>query len=327
MLSRSKSMAFRWWGSAKIRLMYYWGVLVRDTWLRIKDSRLVCNPVVSMVGRVSKEMADDDATHLAAGVAYYAIFSLFPLLLGLLAISGQVLASDSTQQSFLRYVTDNLPGSEGLVQDRVSEVVHFRGVLGIGAIIGLLWSASAVFGAINRSVNRAWDVHKDRPFYIAKPFQIGMALLVGVIFLVSTSATSAIEVLADPDRNMGIPGQGLLQSVGLTHLVVRILPCGLNFLLFLLVYKVVPNCKTYWRYVWPGAVLAALLFELAKGLFIWYLDNVASFQEVYGSLTSVMVLLFWIYLSSLILILGAEFSSEYGRMRTGVGRGKLIHPE
>ncbi len=270
-------------------------------------------------------MGDDDATHLAAGVAYYAIFSLFPLLLGMLAISSLLATSESVGPSFISYVTDNLPGSEQLVAQNVDQVVQYRGVLGIGAIIGLLWSASAVFGAINRSVNRAWDVHQNRPFYIAKPIQIGMALLVGVIFLVSTSATSIIEVLPSADEDLGLPGQSVFLSLGLANVAVRAVPLALNLLLFLLIYRFVPNCKTYWRYIWPGALVAAVLFELAKGLFIWYLDNMASFQQVYGSLTSVMVLMFWIYISALILILGAEVSSEYGRMRSGVERGNLIH--
>lgn len=298
---------------------------VSQTWAKIKDSALVHNPLVSLTWRVLKEMGDDDATHLAAGVAYYAIFSIFPLLLGLLAISGQVLASEAIGQSFLRYVTANLPGSEDLVAKNISQVVQFRGVLGIGAIIGLLWSASAVFGAISRSVNRAWDVPRDRPFYIAKPLHLGMAFVVGVIFLMSTTATSVIEVLSDPSRDLGIPGQGFFLGLGVAHVALRALPWGLNFLFFLLIYRFVPNCKTYWRYVWPGALLAAVLFETAKGLFIWYLDNLASYEQVYGSLTSVMVLLFWIYLSALILILGAEVSSEYGRVRAGVQRGTLIH--
>ncbi len=296
----------------------------KRAWTGLKDSRLAHNLVVLLAWRVVKEMADDDATHPAAGVAYYALFSLFPLLLGLLAISGQVLASESIEQSFSSYVTEYLPGSEELVSKNVSEVVHLRGVLGIGAVIGLLWSASAVFGAISRAVNRAWDVPQDRPFYIAKPFQLGMSFVVGVIFLISTSATSAIEVLSDPSRDMGIPGQGFFLGLGLAHVAMRALPWGLNFLSFLLVYRLVPNCKTYWRYVWPGAMVAAVLFEIAKGLFIWYLDNLASYQQVYGALTSVMILLLWIYLSSLILILGAEISSEYGRIRAGVGRGTLI---
>ncbi len=226
------------------------------------------------------------------------------------------------------YVTGYLPGSEDPVARNVSDVVQLRGVLGIGAVVGLLWAASAVFGAISRSVNRAWDVPHDRPFYIAKPLQIGMAFVVGIIFLIATSATSVIEVLSNPNRDLGIPGQGFFLGLGLgsglANLALRAFPWGLDFLIFLLIYRFVPNCKTYWRHIWPGALVAAVLFEFAKGLFIWYLDNLVSYRQVYGSLTSVMALLLWTYLSSLILILGAEISSEYGRMRHGLERGTLI---
>ena len=159
-------------------------------------------------------MRDDDATHLAAGVAYYAMFSLFPLLLGFLAVAGLVLKSEGVEQKFLDFVTENLPGSEQIIKDNVGQVVRVRGLLGIGAFIGLLWTASAVFGAINRAVNRAWDIPRDAPFYIAKPRQMVMALGVGVLFLLSTSATSAIQVLSDPNRELGLPRAGIFVGVG-----------------------------------------------------------------------------------------------------------------
>jgi membrane protein len=113
-------------------------------------------------------MVNDDATYLAAAIAYYAIFSLFPLLLGFLAIIGLVLDSQSLQQSFLDFASQNLPGTAGLVRDNVRGVVGFWGALGVGSILGLIWSATAVFGAINRAVNRVWDVQEERPFYINK---------------------------------------------------------------------------------------------------------------------------------------------------------------
>ena len=90
--------------------------------------------------------------------------------------------------------------------------------------------------------------------------------------------------------------------------------------IFLLIYRVAPNTKTYWRYVWPGAVVAAVLFEIGKGIFVWYLENLATHSVIYGSLTSVMALMLWIYLSSLAMILGAEISSEYSRLRMGAAR-------
>ena len=284
------------------------------------------NFVAVLSWRVFKELGDDDATHLAAGVAYYSLFSLFPLLLGLLAIGGIVLEAETQQQEFLNFITDNLPGSRGFVEENIQEVVQFRGILGIGAIVGLLWSASVGMGAVARGVNRAWDIHQNRPFYIAKPLQIMMALAVGVLFLISASATSAIEVITDPQRDLGIPAQEFFVGLGLAGVALRLIPFSINLGIFLLIYYFAPNCKTYWRYVWTGAVVAALLFEIAKGLFLWYLDNLASYRQVFGSITSVMILLIWIWVSALILILGAEISSEYGRMRRGVARGVLLHP-
>lgn len=277
-------------------------------------------PWVNLMWRVFKWMRHDDATHLAAGVAYYAMFSLFPLLLGLLAISGSVLASEGIERGFIDFVTANLPGSRDLVAENVSQVIQFRGIFGAVAILGLLWSASAVFGAISRSVDRAWGVRQDRPFYIAKILHIGMALTVGVLFLLSTAATSVIEVFSNRTRDLAILGQDIFPDLGLANLALRAVPWVITFLIFLFLYRFVPNTKTYWRYIWPGAITAAGLFEVAKSLFVWYLDNLAIYSQVYGSLTSVIMLLLWIYVSALILILGAEISSEYSNLRMGVTR-------
>ena len=85
-------------------------------------------------------------------------------------------------------------------------------------------------------------------------------------------------------------------------------------LVFLVAYRFVPNTKTYWRYVWLGAVVATVLYQLGRHIFIWYLGNLANYDTAYGPVSSVMVFLFWTYLSALTLILGAEISSEYERM-------------
>ena len=79
--------------------------------------------------------------------------------------------------------------------------------------------------------------------------------------------------------------------------------------------------QTYWRHIWPGALLAAVLFELARTLLIFYLENFANYQLVYGSIASIIVLLVWIYYSAFIMILGAEFTYQYGRMRYSVTAG------
>ena len=285
------------------------------------DSPVCRNKTLVLTARVAKEMQQIESTHLAAGVAYYALLSLFPLLLGLLALGGILLSSEGTYQGLLSFVTENLPGSKAFVEQNVGEVVEFRGVVGVGAILGFLWTASIGFGAVARSVNRAWGIRVNRPFYVAKPLHILMALAVGALFLISTSATSVIEVITDPERDFGIPAQEFFLQLGLGHLALRMVPWGINIFIFLMIYRFAPNCKTYWRYIWPGAVVAAVLLEVSKGLFLWYLDNLAIYNQVYGSVTSVIVLLFWIYVSALILILGAEIGAEHSRMQLGIEQG------
>ena len=289
----------------------------------VGNSSIVDNSVVALGWRVFKELGDDDAAHLSAGVAYYSVFSVFPLLLGLLAISGTVFTSITLQEQFLDYVTESMPGSKEFVTTNIEELVRFRGALGIGAILGLLWSGSSAFGAMSRAINRAWDVDKDRPFYVAKTLHIIIALGVGILFLLSSFASVAIELLSNYSRDLGLPGNEFSLGFGFGNFMLKAVPWAITLAVFLLLYRFVPNCKTYWRYVWTGAVVAAILFEASKGIFMWYLVNVANYELIYGSVASMMVLMSWAYVSAFILILGAEISSEYGRMRNGVDRGQF----
>jgi len=267
---------------------------------------------VLLAWRVLREMGQDDATHLAAGVAYYAIFSVIPLLLGLLAIMGLVLNSPDLQRQFLDFVTANMPGSSGFVSNNVGQIVKWRGTLGIGAIIGLLWSGRAVFAGMSRAINRAWGIRQDRPFYIALPRQMAMTIILGSLMLLSTLSSSVIQLLNN--EIFGASRQEPLVDLGLSYIALYGVPSTITLFTFLLIYRFIPNRKMRWSYTWPGALIAATLFESAKILFFWYLEAFAVYDQIYGSLASVMAFLFWAYWSSLILILGAEICSEYERV-------------
>ena len=270
---------------------------------------------VRLAVRTVREMSDDDATHMAAGVAYYAIFSLFPLIIGLIAVFNLLPASEDRQAQFTEFIAGYLPGSEGLLDSNV----RVSGTLGAISILGLLWSGSAMFGAVARVVNRAWDVQKDPPLFISKPRQMGMALVVGLMFLTSMAAAAFVRTAGDYART-GLPASDFLVSEA-SRVILQATSFSLTLATFLLIYKAMPNTRTYWRHVWPGALLAAVMFEAGKAAFLTYLDRFANFQDVYGSMGDFLVLLLWLYVSSLVLILGAELSSEYGRLRDGRDRG------
>ncbi len=279
-------------------------------------------PPVMLVYRTVQEMKHDDATHMAAGVAYYSILSLFPLTIGTLAVFSPLLPSDTVESAFLDFLRTYLPGSDEAFRENLEATGGVRSAIGIVSVLGMFWSASAIFGAISKAVNRAWDVHQDRPFYIDKARHIAMAFSVGLLFLLSVSSTSLLQ-FAD---TFAVDSGGMVQLLEheTVNTIARVLPFAFSLAIFLMIYKFVPNTVTHWRYIWPGALLAAFAFEVSKGFFVFYLDNFANFEAVYGSLGSVVVLLLWTYVSSLTLIIGAEFTSEYERMLKGVERGRAI---
>ena len=279
--------------------------------------------VLRLIGRTLQEMSDDDATHMAAAMSYYALVSLFPLTLGLISITSFFLDDAPSQQTITDWVASFLPGSEGLIAANIEVVLDARGTIGVFALLGLFWTGSAVFGGITRSINRAWDVHTDRPLYLSKARQLVMALLTGLMFLFSTSISTFLRVY-ERFAYWDFPyAETLVKTSSLVILYAS--SFVLVLAVFLILYKFVPNTKTYWRYIWIGAIVAAALFETTKNVFILYLNNFTNFGSVYGTLASVVVLLLWAYLSGLILILGAELSSEYGRIRRGAERGMLLH--
>ncbi len=286
---------------------------------RIAETHLGRSTPVRLIIRVVQEMGEDDATHMAASVSYYAVLSIFPLVIALSAIIGWMADSESRQDELVEFVVDFLPGSEQFVRDSVEGVERFRETLGVVAVLGLMWSASAVFGSITRVINRAWDIRQNPPFYKNKPRQLAMAMGVGMLFALSVGITSFMQWAT----TIEIGSRSASDIVGgeFFAIILRIPAALISFSIFLAIYKFLPNTKTYWKYVWTGAAVAAVLFELGKNLFLYYLSNFAEFDQLYGSVASVVVLMVWAYLCAIILIVGAELASEYGRMKMGVARG------
>ncbi len=278
---------------------------MQGRFIRLRDT-LVKEPEIAFFIRVGMSLGEDDASHLAASIAYWAFLSLFPLLLGVIALLGLFLPSETVQQQVYNFVREYIPAAADFIEQSVKMIIKQRGALGIISLAGLFWGASAVFGVIRRVLNRAWNIHTIRPLYIAKPMDIGMALGTGFLVLLSLGATAFFSIV----------NQSQFPFVSLaTDIAGRVLSFLLVLAVFTIIYRYMPNCESPWRYVWPGAVLGAVLFEGAKVAFIFYLNRFAIYNLIYGPIASIVILLVWIYFSAFILIIGAEVSAEYGRTR------------
>ena len=253
-----------------------------------------------MAIRIFRAMWTRDANHLAAGVAYYAIFALFPFVLGVMVIS-DLFGSDLLQKAFLEFVIGNLPGSAAFIESNIHEIVQQREALVVIAVVGMLWSSASIFEAMNRVVNRAWGIHRAKPFHISRLRHLLALFIFGLLFFASVTVSYGLQIVQEQD--LGIPGIG--------RLALQFTSWWVSGLTFLLIYRFVPNCRVYWRHIWLGTVTAATLFELGKVAFTWYLLSYGNYDQVYGSIASTIVFLFWMYLSALILSLGAEICAQY----------------
>lgn len=275
--------------------------------------------LIKLAVRTVKELIEDDATHMAAAISYYALLSMFPLIVGLISVLSFFWHDEAVQGLIITWASGFLPESREFIQSSIDPIIEARGAIGVFALIGLFWTGSAIFGGITRSINRAWDVHADRPIYLSKARQLVMAFMTGLLFL----ASMTINAFVGFTQELQLPLPGVLVS----NISVAMLYAGsfaLIFIVFLMLYKYVPNAKTYWNEVWVGALVAAALFEITEYVFILYLSRFAGFANVYGVLLApVIVILLWSYVVGLILILGAEVSSEYGRLKRGLERGRV----
>ena len=278
-----------------------------------RDSMLA-KPAPALVVATGRALARDDATLVAAGVSFYALLSLFPLVLGLLSLLSFVLSSDAAQEQLLIFFLTYLPGAEPLLTDIAGTHVMVHGSTGLLSVLGCFWTASAMFGGINRAFRRAWQVRSNRDYLLEKLRHIAMALTVGVLFAVSLASSTALEFLRQWDT-IDVKYLPALENDNINALA-RLAPFAITGLVFALLYKFVPDAQTRWRHIWPGVLLATVLFEVAKACFVLYLSEYADFARVYGALGSVIALLVWAYVCAFILIVGAEFASEYGQMRT-----------
>ncbi|HEY3660998.1 MAG TPA: YihY/virulence factor BrkB family protein [Candidatus Udaeobacter sp.] len=266
------------------------------------------------------EWINDDAFELSAALAFYTIFSVAPVLLIAVGVASFFFAPDTATDQIVGEM-DKMIGAQGA--NAVRQVIESSRGLGKGfwavsvGIITLMMGATAVFGELQSALNQIWDV-KAKPdrgvimsFIVDRVRSFSIAICVGFLLLVSLIISAVISWLQNYMNNWlpGIPWVWQMANVVASFFVIAVL--------FAAIYKFLPDVEISWNDVWIGAAVTALLFTMGKYGIGVYLGRTAT-ASAFGAAGSLVVLLFWIYYSSLISFLGAEFTQVYAR-RYGPG--------
>lgn len=272
---------------------------------------------ITVVKATIREYGRNDVGNMAAALTYFSFFSLFPLLIVSITAAALVLGSQAEATSV---ILDNLgqllPGSRDLLAEAVAVAFRNRESVGLLAVVSLLllvYSASNAFIALDKAVNRAWDTEKVPSFFVSRLIGFVMILAAAGIMLLSFVATLVLATSRTiTDQLFGeVPGIDIVwQFVNLAA------SWGLIFLILLIIYRWVPRSHVRLADVWLAALLGSVVWTAVKEGFAYFLGtSFANFDAVYGTLSAVVVLLTWMYISSIIILAGAEFSAETARVR------------
>ena len=284
--------------------------------------------------RLSERWNFDKCPLMAASMAFYGLLSLFPTLLAALAIMGKVLADKpELRTQLLGFVQQFLPGEAGriLAGGEMQRIAEAPGAaVGIISIASLLWSGRAFFDTLSSVLNAIWWQAKPRSFLQHQMVLWGTLLGAGALWLLSTGVTFGLAALRGLVKTLpGFGDDAFFSHLGFWNLVGRLVAWLLTVFMFWMIYRFLPNAKSghRGRIALGSALVAAVGWEAAKWAFTSYLGSAAKYGAIYGSVAGVVLTLMWLYLSSTILLLGAEAAAVYEETKAAArGEDKPTRP-
>jgi membrane protein len=269
------------------------------------------------VKRTVREFKDDNLTDWAAALTYYAVLSLFPAFIALISILGLVV----DPKTITRVITDVVSqlGPKSAVdtfKEPIEQISSNRSTALLGLIFGVaaaLWTASGYVGAFMRASNAIYERDEGRPFWMLRPLQIVVTLvlvIIAALVVLSLIATGPVAKAVGDAVGLGDTAVTVWNIAKWPVLLVVVM------LMLAILYWSAPNAKHAGvRWVSPGAVLAVLVWIIASALFAFYVANFGSYNKTYGALAGVIVFLVWMWITNVAVLLGAELNAETERGR------------
>jgi YihY family inner membrane protein len=256
----------------------------------------------------------EDSLMVSGSIAYHSLLAIFPFLLLLLGVSGIYIHRFELAGRLAVVLQGYLPVKTDFIMQNLVGISRAYGKIGLISFLLLLWSSSGVFLPLENALNRAWEVEQRRTWWRSRLLALEMALVVGCLILLSTLLVAG-EILF---RNW--LGRLLAPSLGpLVVFIYHLMAAGGSFvmalMMFVILFERLPHRSMQFRQAFPGAVLTALLWAVARSVFILFLPFF-NYRHVYGSIGAVVALMTWAYVSSAVMLFGAQVSrSLYGTLR------------
>lgn len=262
---------------------------------------------------------------LSAALAFYSVFSIGPLLIIALAVSGFVFGEEAVRGQ-LEYQLQDLMGSRSaeMVEELVASSAKRseRAPMAAAGVAILIFAATGVFGQLKDALNTIWEV---RPvpekfllnFLKKRLLSFSMVLVIGFLLLVSMLLATILQVFSN------FMGEALPLSPVIWQAASAVISFVVVALLFAMIFKILPDVETRWADVWLGAVVTALLFAVGKLAIGMYLGREET-ASAYGAASALVMVLLWVYFASTILLYGAEFTKTWAILRRD---GKEPQPE
>jgi membrane protein len=270
------------------------------------------SPWSRMISQAVHHFHENDLFTSAAAMSYFGLLTLFPALLLLLALSNRIAAGNQ----MLTHVVQVYPGSGKFLHDTIKSLANISTGVIISCGVIVLWAGSWVFAVVERALNRIWGT-TPRTFLHGRLLTLGMVGGVGVLLSLSVFATSILVALQEVAERLSprqLENYRLLGSVSslFWQIIFALVSLLVTFTLFAVVFRFMPNAHVTVRDTFPGALIGSLLWEAAKYVFAWSV-NYFHYDQIYGSVGAVVAVLTWGYVSSLVLLFGAQLTGVFHR--------------
>lgn len=285
-------------------------------WERLSSAR---DAFLDFVRGVYKKADADNIAFLAGAIAFNILVAAAPLILAALGIAGTILRLQQTDptETLLRYIFEGLPPVSEEFQAMVGRILRglveqSTGLLSIGTVF-FVWLSTRLIGTLRTALREVFDIQQGRGIIAGKLFDMKMVIAAGTLLALNVGITVTLELVA----RFGLDALGIwtgdLRPFQLFY--GRVVAFLSIWAMFLLMYRYLPPRKIHWSTAIVAATFAAVLFELLKLAFGWYVTNIADYRSTYGNLATLVVLILWIYYSATVFILGGEVGQVFAMRR------------